>query len=491
MSDGVKQYVQVVYDRAALSSSYYEFFKAAWHICEPAIPLDDNWHIRYLCWRLQQEVERIERGELRRRHIIINIPPRSLKSYLCTVMLNAWSWTRSPHLRYLTSSYSDSLSESHAILTKTVIESEWYQQRWGHKFRLSKKENRNNNFANSASGRRIATSVGGSATGKGANIIIADDLIDPRRAVSKSEREKAVHHATNTLYQRLNNPEVDVMIIVQQRLHQHDPAGYLMETNPDKWEVISIPAEDSYPIKPAGLHKYYVDGLFSPKRFSREVLLDKLAILGSRGYAEQYGQQPSDPEGNVFKRGWFRIMSKAVFEAEVMSKSPVMKFVADTAYDDKQKLQDNDPSGVLAFVHHDNTLYLFNYETIYAELPGFLRLCEAFVRANRYTNRSMLKIEPKASGKSIEQAIRAWTSINVSAAPAPTESKEVRATNTAPFVESGRVVLVEGTWNEAWLDSVCTFPNAPHDEEVDTLVMAINDSQKRVPRGPRAGAGSR
>lgn len=483
--------VDVQFDRVALSKSYYEFFKAAWHIVEPKQQLVDNWHIRFICWRLQQEVEAIERGELRKKHLIINIPPRSGKSYLVAVMLNAWVWTRSPHMKFMTSSFSGTLSSDHAVATKKITSSAWYQQRWGHEFRMSKHVNRNNHFVNDKGGHRIATSVNGGSTGMGCNIVIADDLIDPRRSVSKAEREKANDHATKTLFQRLNNPDVDLMIVVQQRLHEKDPAGALMEENPDMWDMIVIPAEDRFPVKPVGLKRYYTDGLFDPLRFPLRVLVSKQKVLGSRGYAEQFGQQPSDPSGNTFKRDWFRFINMDEFQREVMTKGAVIRFCADTAYDDEDKIRNNDPSGIMAYVHFNNLLYIIAYEQIYADITKLYPLFESFCRANGYTSRSLLKIEPAASGKDVENTIRAYTKINVTASKPPAGAKEVRAENKAPFVESKRVVLVRARWNKDFVDEVCTFPNAAHDESVDCLVMAIDDAEVKKKKGPRVGAGSR
>jgi hypothetical protein len=310
---------------------FYEFFKLAWATVE-AEELITNWHIEYLCYLLQKEVERIAAGEPADKDLIINIPPRSSKSMICTVMLNAWAWTKYPHLKFITVSYSATLSEKHSIKTKRVIESKWYQRHWGHVFQYSKKKNTNKEYWTDKGGMRFASSVGGTVTGDGADMVIGDDLLNPSESESKKMRQNAVDFYRETLSSRLNNPSVGLFAMVNQRTHTEDVTGKELSENPDYYTHICIPAESRYPVKPAYLEKFYTDGLFDPVRFSRK----ELAKLEKKmtNYAGQYGQQPTKPGGNIIKGDWFFrwTMEDLVYMASVKRERLIWHFVIDGAY---------------------------------------------------------------------------------------------------------------------------------------------------------------
>jgi predicted phage terminase large subunit-like protein len=169
----------------------------------------------------------------------------------------------------------------------------------------------------------------------------------------------------------------------------------------------------------------------------------------------------------------------------VLDRGGVMNFVSDTAYDEKSKILNNDPSGIMAYCFYNNTLYVYNYVNVYMELPTFIEFMQTFVANNRYTAKSMIRIEPKASGKSIIQTLRSYTKLNVTAAPSPKEGKTERLMAKTAFIESGRVVLVDGGWNKEFVESIILFPNASHDEEVDCLIMGIDCSTQKKPSGIR------
>ncbi len=131
-----------------LESNYYFFFKEAWHIIEPAQDLQLNWHHKYLCDKLQHEVERIDRKEEKDKDIIINVPFRSTKSTIVSQMLNAWAWIKYPQLRFVTSSYAMRLSTRDAKKTRDIINSKWYQELFGDRFNLTSYQNVKKEFEN-------------------------------------------------------------------------------------------------------------------------------------------------------------------------------------------------------------------------------------------------------------------------------------------------------------------------------------------------------
>ena len=128
-------------------SALYEFTKAFWHevVKDPFI---DNWHIKFLCDRIQEEVERIAERIPKTKDLIVNISPRSLKSYIFSIMLCPWSWTKYPSLKFINSSYSHQLSTDHCLKGRRLIQSAWYQMHWGHQFELTGDQNAKSFYEN-------------------------------------------------------------------------------------------------------------------------------------------------------------------------------------------------------------------------------------------------------------------------------------------------------------------------------------------------------
>ncbi|HAT64439.1 MAG TPA: terminase, partial [Flavobacteriaceae bacterium] len=169
----------------------YEFFKQAWHIVEPSVPLSTNWHHKYLCDILQEEAKRITEQRPKTRDIVVNVPFRSTKSLLLTVLFPVWCWINNPKLRFITASYSADLSLEHATRSRDVILSKWFPSRWGNIFHIKKDQNLKARYENNWLGARRATSVGGTVTGQGGDFLIVDDPVSPQHAASQVERENA------------------------------------------------------------------------------------------------------------------------------------------------------------------------------------------------------------------------------------------------------------------------------------------------------------
>ena len=198
-----------------------EFVRQAWHIIEPTTPLLWNWHLDAMC----EYLEAVSAADLFR--LIINLPPRSGKSLVASVLWPAWVWTKRASTRWLCASYSASLAIKFSIDRRTVISSQWYQSRWP--IRLAGDQNLKQEFMNDARGHMIATSPSGTATGKGGEIIIADDLQNPEMAESEAERRNVIRFFDETLSTRLDDKRLGRIVVVQQRTHQADLTGHLLE----------------------------------------------------------------------------------------------------------------------------------------------------------------------------------------------------------------------------------------------------------------------
>lgn len=201
--------------------SFYEFSLDAFKALHNGSELIPNWHIKYLCDRLQKEAYRIVNGEQRDKHILINVPPRTLKSELVNVFFSVYCWVLKDSIQFISSSYSGSLSITLSTQARRLLESDWFKEYFP-EVRLSKDENTKSRYTTNNSGLRYSTSTGGTVTGMGADIIVIDDPQNPQLARSDVERENANRFFNETLRSRLNNPDKGVFIVIMQRLHESD-----------------------------------------------------------------------------------------------------------------------------------------------------------------------------------------------------------------------------------------------------------------------------
>ena len=290
-----------------------------------------------------------------------------------------------------------------------------------------------------------------------------DDPTSPKNAASETERDNANEWYKSTLYSRLNNPMTGVRIIIMQRVHEDDLSGYLLYNSPDKHKHICIPAELSDDLKPRNLEKFYEEGLFWKERFGKEVLEDYKSALGSYGYAGQLQQRPTPADSGMIQKNWFNI-DKEKIDGDV-------HFVIDPAYTASQK---NDPSALMAYKFHENKWQIIEVQNVRLEFPDLVKHINLFVNKNGYTSRSKIYVEPKASGKSIVQTLIRETGLNVKEDKPPTKDKVARVQDISATIESGRVSLLKGAWNDEFLLQCQQFPAAKHDDMVDCLVMALN-----------------
>jgi len=304
-----------------------------------------------------------------------------------------------------------------------------------------------------------------------------DDPQNPKKASSEVERLNTIEFYDHTLVSRLNQLEIGVRIVVQQRLHEQDLTGHLMDVKdgrPEEHKHICIPGElDEEILSPPDIKKYYKDGLFWPTRFSRSVIDSFKKSLGSLQYAGQIGQRPVPPEGNLFKKAWFEVIDPAMIVRDP-SKSPIYFFI-DTAFTEDEK-ERNDPTGLLTVFEKNDDIYIVNFTQVWMEMPELIKFIPQYVAMNGYTSYSAIYIEPKANGKSVVQTIKRETALNVIEIEAEfiRDDKLTRASSVSPTAQAGRVKMIKGVWNDKYLSELTSFPNARHDEAVDTTVYALN-----------------
>src|SRR5690606_32821527 len=237
--------------------SFFFFLTEFWDVVIPDNFIY-NWHIEYLCEELQKVQYRVKKRLPKEYDLIINIPPGTSKSTICTIMYPVWCWTTDPSQRFITASYSNSLSIDHAVKSRDILRSERYIKYFGE---LIKKDNDNKtHYENIHNGARIVTSVGGSAIGRHAHQIIVDDPINPQEAQSEVIRKSANDYMDRSLSTRKIDKEMTPTILVMQRLAQEDPTGNWLSKEGKAIKHICLPGVLDENINPPELKDNYKDG---------------------------------------------------------------------------------------------------------------------------------------------------------------------------------------------------------------------------------------
>ena len=197
------------------------FIHKSFNTINPSVKYSHNWHIDLIAEYLKE----VYNGNIKR--LIINIPPRSLKSVCISVAFPALILGKNPSSRIIVASYSEILSLKHSTDCRIIINSQWFKKLFPD-FQLNQSQNEKHKFATTQNGYRFATSIGGSLTGEGGDILIVDDPHNPQQIMSDKYRLKTIEWFSNTFVSRLNDKKNGVIIIVMPRLHQNDLVGYLL-----------------------------------------------------------------------------------------------------------------------------------------------------------------------------------------------------------------------------------------------------------------------
>ena len=412
-------------------------------------------------------------GSIRR--LMVFVPPQHGKSEIISRCFPAWALGRNPDLKIVGCSYSSDLSQQFSRNIQHIIDSREYHDIFPDTIL------NNSEFAPSARGyvRNMdffevighrgfykSVGVGGSLTGTPADIGIIDDPVkDASEAYSETFRNRAWEWYNAVFLTRLHNDSRQLVIMT--RWHDDDLAGRILRHEPEEWVVLRIPALRETMDDGNGFDPRQVGEALWEERHSRQRLLEAQR-RSARIFSALYQQSPAVDGGNIIRRDWFRYVSRSEFEQRRRGQ-PIVFFL-DTAYTDKTS---NDPSGIIGTCMIGRMLYVTCAQKVNYKFPRLIRFLPDYVRMNGYGPGSTLRIEPKANGLSVIDQLNYQTNLNVVATPSPKESKETRLNTNSPYVESGRVCLVEDTdWNGIFVEEVCGFPSKPHDEFVDLLCYA-------------------
>jgi hypothetical protein len=227
---------------ALLRGDFAAFAQRAFHVLYPRTEFLMNWHLRVIAAKLAA----VRDGRVRR--LAVNLPPRHLKSLMASVAFPAWILGHEPSAEILCVSYAQDLADKWSRDCRRIVASPWY--RWLFPTRLAPARQAMAEFETTARGCRIATSVGGVLTGRGADLIVIDDPLKPEEALSDRHRQGANEWYDHTLYSRLNDKATGAVVLVMHRLHEDDLAGHVLAR--EDWELVRFPAiaeaEERHPI---------------------------------------------------------------------------------------------------------------------------------------------------------------------------------------------------------------------------------------------------
>jgi predicted phage terminase large subunit-like protein len=422
-----------------------------------------NWHVEAIVHRLI----RVHSGQSRR--LLINQPPRSLKSICVSVAYVAWLLGHDPARRVIVVSYSaDFAAELHRQF-RMVVEADWYRQlfpatRWAKETGFD--------LVTTRGGGRLATSVGGTLTGRGADVVIIDDPLNATEAWSEPARKRVIEWYGGTLVSRLNNKETGAIIAIMQRLHEDDLAGHLLRQQ--GWDHLNLPAiavtQGAIPLGKGKPHLRQVGDVLHPQREGHAALAAIKAEIGSLLYSAQYQQQPVPLEGNLIRRSWFRrydLLPAASFRTKIVQSWDVAMLTG----------SQHDYSVCTTWMIQNNDYYLVHISRCRVEYPDLRRLVIAMAKEHKATT---VLIEDAGPGLQLLQDL----GLNMPAGMTrpigfkPAGTKVERMAVPSAKIEAGHVYLPnDAPWPDEFLVEVLSFPNGRHDDQVDSLSQFLNWAQ--------------
>jgi predicted phage terminase large subunit-like protein len=463
---------------AICKRSFYHFLVEFWDEVVNEDPVW-NWHIKYICDELQVMAERVFKNLPKEHDLIINVPPGSTKSTICSIAFPAWFWTRMSTGRVISASYEHELALNFARKSRDIIESEKYQRYFpGLKLKLD--QNAKRHYVNEQGGERKSVGAGGNITGSHGHIILVDDPLNPKEAVSEQGLKKINRWMSETLPTRKVNKEVVPTIVIMQRLHQDDPTGHMLlkaEGHPaKKVKHICLPAEKSELVKPGRLKLRYVDGLLDPLRISKKVLAEARIDLGAFGYAGQFDQHPVPLGGGLFK--WERLRFDVA--------PPLRDFVMLVRYWDKAGTHADGAYSAGVLMGKDKYGRFWILDVVRGQWDSAER--ERVIRKTAEMDGKKVWVaieqEPGSGGKeSAENTVRKTLVGYRVIIDKVSGSKEFRAEPFSTQVNAGNVFIKkDGVWVKEFVDEMKFFPYSRYKDQIDAAsgAFARLNARRRV-----------
>lgn len=451
---------------AAVKADFGVFLQQAFATIYPGKEFQDNWHIQALAYCLDRSIA----GDMPR--LIVNLPPRHLKSFIVSVAFPAYLLGKDPTAKVICISYSDDLAKMLSRDCKRIVESEWYQKLFPN-VRLAKVTE--SEIATDQGGSRYATSVGGTLTGRGGDFIIIDDPIKPEDTLSDKARQGTNEWYKSTLLSRLDDKKNSVLILVMQRLHVNDLTGFVEASG--GFHKLSFPAfairDESIPISEMEDYFRKADEPLHEEREGADVLEKIRDEIGPFNFASQYQQQPETPEGSLIKRKYIKVITHTpTYRTGGIQWVSIDSALSTSDTADYSALSFGYSSADGHFVLHAER-GRWDFETLRAKAMNYVQRCGSEV---------VFLVEYAGSGISLIQSLRKarlrvhWTT--------PRYDKMTRAALVLPVFHAERVHIVnkEGSndWVEPYINELVSFPNGRFDDQVDSLVMAVAWAEPKV-----------
>lgn len=465
--------------------SFSRFVQGAWPVVEQASPYRSNWHIDFIGTYL----EALYKLEIQ--NLIINIPPGYAKSLLSSVLFPAWVWANNPAIRFFCGSHGVDLAIRDAVRSRRLIQSDWYQERWGDVYQMTTDQNVKSRYENNKTGQRVSVGVDGGWTGHRGNFIVWDDPLDKNQKDSATERKRANDAVKGSMGTRGDNPKEIRRILIMQRLHDDDPTGHLlaeMKGNADfpQFEHLVLPAryEPKRFFSSIGLEdpRKTPGELLFPQLFDETVVKQTEALLGPVDAAGQLQQRPAPAGGAIFLSDWWKEGKNRYDPADtsIYSKAIARWLFWDTAQKDAEQ---NDYTALVVFD------LLPDYRVILRDVWWrkllFPQLSSAIEQETaRWMYDEKLRetvIEDKSSGisaiQTLEQGAETEISEKIKAFNPGSYSKSARMRQASLWCDRGCVLLPEPHESVPWLhdfeDMLYKLPAAKFDDPGDAFSMGI------------------
>ncbi len=440
-----------------------------------------SWHIDALCWRLQQMVEgRVEP------QLVINAPPRSLKSFIVSVALPAWCLARRPAIAILCASYGEDLARGFSRATRAILESPNFRRLFT-ETRLNPAKATESEFETTRRGYRLATSVGGPLTGRGGDLLIVDDPIKAADASSETARAAVDAWFNGTFLTRRNRPDKAIVVVVMQRLHEADLAGRLIEAG---WPSLVFPAVATEPAVHATddtEHLTVAPGDLLQAGFLGQEVLDKVRRdIGERAFMAQYQQAPLPAEGNLVKGAHLGRYGT------VPDRSSLRRIVI--GVDMAAKMGErNDHTAMVVLGRAEEQIHVL--EVVRAQC-GVTEARDRVLGLAARWDADAVVVEDIGVGTSLIELLKQADRRLPVLLRVPKGSKEERLQRHLGTIEAGHLLLPEiAPWLGPFEHELLAFPNGKHDDQVDALVLGLDwlrdNARARIPTGFRIGMVSR
>ena len=462
--------------------SLFEFLVWAWPELSGQ-PFVANWHIPYLCRELEEIAYRVGNRLPKEHDLLINVPPGSTKTILCSIVFPVWCWTKWFWMRFITASYSSILAMESAEYARDLVRSQRFQEMYPEliiktdkdtksNYRIVKREPSkisNYHTRERIGGGRYSTSVGGTLTGFHGDILIWDDPLKPQNT-SEAEIDAANRWIDETLPTRKTDKSISTIIGIMQRIHQNDPSGHLLEKEKTNLRHICLPGEiRNYrsQLRPDECAKYYKDDLFDARRMGWNVMIDLEKDMGQYGFAGQIGQNPAPAGGGMFKVDHFLMVHEIIHPNQ---------YVKSVRYWDKAGSIGKGcfTVGVKMSLLRDGTYIIDDVKRGQWGSQERESIIRKTAEADGNIVHVLVEQEPGSGGlESAQGTIRNLAGFVVHA-DRPTGNKEFRADPLSVQVNVGNIKLRVAAWNHEYLEEFKLFPNSTYKDQVDATSGAFN-----------------